>query len=49
MATPLIILYGISIIIAKIVNPADREDDEDENKEQKEDRKLLKDGKIEIS
>jgi sec-independent protein translocase protein TatC len=45
MATPLIILYGISIIIAKIVNPADREDDEDENKEQKEDRKLLKDGK----
>ncbi len=36
MATPLIILYGVSIIIARVVNPANKENDEDnEQKENK--------------
>ncbi|MEN4052811.1 MULTISPECIES: twin-arginine translocase subunit TatC [Sulfurimonas] len=34
MAGPLIILYGFSIIIVKIVNPAKPEDDEDEDEEE---------------
>ena len=32
MAGPLIILYGASIYIAKVFNPADKEEDEDEEK-----------------
>ena len=31
MAGPLIILYGVSILIVKVVNPASEEDDEDED------------------
>ena len=34
MAGPLIILYGISIIIVKMVNPATDEDDDDEDEEE---------------
>jgi sec-independent protein translocase protein TatC len=34
MAGPLIILYGFSILIVKLVNPAPKEDDEDEEKEE---------------
>jgi sec-independent protein translocase protein TatC len=44
MATPLILLYGVSIIIAKIINPYKEEDDEDEEDENKE-RKLLEDAR----
>jgi sec-independent protein translocase protein TatC len=33
MAGPLIILYGFSILIVKVVNPAPKEDDEDEEEE----------------
>ncbi len=36
MAGPLLILYGISIIIVKIVNPASEEDEEDEEDEEEE-------------
>ncbi|WP_200762355.1 twin-arginine translocase subunit TatC [Nitrosophilus alvini] len=35
MAGPLILLYGVSILIAKIVNPAKEEEEEEEEKEQK--------------
>ena len=34
MAGPLIILYGFSILIVKVVNPAPKEDDEDEDEEE---------------
>ena len=34
MAGPLIILYGLSILIVKAVNPADPEEEEDENAEE---------------
>ncbi|MBD3799957.1 MAG: twin-arginine translocase subunit TatC [Campylobacterales bacterium] len=34
MAGPLIILYGFSILIVKMVNPAPKEDDEDEDDEE---------------
>ena len=37
MAFPLIILYGISIIIVRFVNPAPKEDEEEENDTQEED------------
>jgi sec-independent protein translocase protein TatC len=30
MAAPLIILYGVSILIVRMVNPASEEDDEDD-------------------
>jgi len=33
MAGPLIILYGLSILIVKVVNPAPKEEDEDEEEE----------------
>jgi sec-independent protein translocase protein TatC len=33
MAGPLIALYGLSILIVKIVNPAEKEDDDEEEKE----------------
>jgi len=36
MAGPLIILYGLSILIVKIVNPAKDEDDEEEDDEEEE-------------
>ena len=42
MATPLIVLYGVSIIIARIVNPEKSEDDKNEEKEEK---KLLENDK----
>ena len=44
MAFPLIILYGISIIIVRFVNPASKEDvenDIEEEVEQKEENKKL--------
>ncbi|MEA2028027.1 MAG: twin-arginine translocase subunit TatC [Campylobacterota bacterium] len=34
MAGPMIILYGVSILIARAVNPAKREDDDEEEEEQ---------------
>ena len=34
MAGPLIILYGLSILIVKIVNPASKEDDDEDNNEE---------------
>lgn len=34
MAGPLIILYGISILIVKVVNPAPKEDEEEESQEE---------------
>ena len=36
LAVPLIVLYGFSIYIAKMVNPATKDDDEKEEKEEKE-------------
>ncbi len=36
MAGPLIILYGLSILIVKAVNPAPKEEDEDEDEEESE-------------
>ncbi len=48
MAGPLIILYGISIIIVKIVNPASQEDDtEDEDEENDEEDLPVKSTNIE--
>ena len=45
MAGPLIILYGFSILIVKLVNPAPKEEDEeDEQNEQNEQPKQLEDG-----
>ncbi len=44
MATPLILLYGVSIIIARIVNPEKKEDNED-NKEDNKEKKLLENEK----
>lgn len=34
MAGPLIILYGVSILIVRVVNPASKEDDEDEDEDE---------------
>ncbi len=42
MAIPLILLYAASILVAKIINPYQPEDEE-ENEEAKEEQKLLKD------
>jgi sec-independent protein translocase protein TatC len=39
MAFPLILLYGLSILIVKYVNPHEEEEDEEENPE--EERELL--------
>ena len=39
MAGPLIILYGLSILIVKMVNPAEEEDDEDEEVNSENDKK----------
>jgi sec-independent protein translocase protein TatC len=36
MAAPLILLYGISIYIAKVFNPAPKEEEEEENEEEEE-------------
>ncbi len=33
MAGPLVILYGVSILIVKLVNPAEDEDEENEDEE----------------
>ena len=38
MAGPLVVLYGLSILIVKVVNPAPKEDEEEEEEEQKEDK-----------
>ena len=46
MAAPLIILYGVSILVAKVINPYKAEDDDDEEEstqEENEEQKLLKD------
>ena len=42
MAGPLIILYGFSILIVKLVNPAPKEEEDDE-KEEEEQTEALKD------
>jgi sec-independent protein translocase protein TatC len=39
MAGPLIILYGISILIAKSVNPASIDEDDEEDEEDDEEEK----------
>jgi len=39
MAVPLLILYGVSIYIAKVFNPAQKEEDEDEYEEDDEEEK----------
>lgn len=42
MAGPLIILYGLSIIIVKIVNPAEEEDDDEDEEEEAENEENAK-------
>ena len=39
MAGPLVVLYGISILVAKAVNPASKEDKEEEDETEEEDEK----------
>jgi sec-independent protein translocase protein TatC len=41
MAAPLIILYGISIIVARVINPYKEDDNEDEDEESDEEQKLI--------
>jgi sec-independent protein translocase protein TatC len=43
MAGPLIILYGFSILIVKVVNPAPKEDDDENEEEQNQDIKAIED------
>jgi len=43
MAAPLVILYGISILIVRMVNPAEPEDEEDETEEDETDTEILPD------
>jgi sec-independent protein translocase protein TatC len=45
MASPLIILYGVSIIIARVVNPAEEDEEikKESNSDESEEKKLLKD------
>ena len=47
MAAPLILLYGVSILVAKVINPyqEDEEDEEGEPKEEDNEQKLLDNGK----
>lgn len=47
MAAPLILLYGASILVAKVINPykEDDEEDEDENQEEDNEQKLLENEK----
>ena len=47
MAAPLILLYGVSILVAKVINPyqEDEEDEEDEPKKEDNEQKLLDNGK----
>jgi sec-independent protein translocase protein TatC len=40
MAGPLILLYGVSILVAKAVNPASKEDDSEDDSEDEEDDEL---------
>jgi len=40
MAAPLIILYGVSIIVAKVINPYKEDDDNEEDSEDKENKNL---------
>ncbi len=42
MAGPLIILYGLSILIVKVVNPASKEEDDSEGEDNEEEDKLAK-------
>ncbi len=42
MAGPLIILYGVSILLVRAVNPAEKEDEEEEISEEKADTKESK-------
>jgi len=41
MASPLIILYGVSIIIAKVINPYQEDEEQTPKEEKKEEQKLL--------
>ena len=45
MATPLIVLYGVSIIIARMVNPEKKDEDEPKQEKQEEEQKLLENDK----
>ncbi|SFV69339.1 Twin-arginine translocation protein TatC [hydrothermal vent metagenome] len=49
MAGPLIILYGLSIIIVKMVNPAEDDDDDDEDEEDEEDGQIQTQDRLEES
>jgi len=39
MAIPMVLLYGVSIVIAKMVNPAPPKDSQEESDEEEEDKK----------
>jgi len=47
MAGPLIILYGLSILIVKAVNPAEDEDEDEDNEEDEEEEILVDTDKLE--